>query len=174
MPLNPSDHHLPTRTRSVTKSTEIKKKQHSNSLHPAMSRFQNRLGHRCYGYDRQGERYTGQQHHRSDVRPHGTDYGYVRPRRMLVAVKEGMLHPKPPTYRRLDMDETLRKLPIEHCRTSTSRSVGIYITYNNNKYILIYTILTNTYTCYYMCIYCSVTRLLNADYSLQMQCRLQY
>ena len=47
----------------------------------------------------------------------------------------------------------------------------VYITYNNHKYILIYTILTNTYTCYYMCIYCSVTRLLNADYSLQMQCR---
>ncbi|CAB3989397.1 Hypothetical predicted protein [Paramuricea clavata] len=84
-----------------------------------MSRFQNRAGHRWYGYDRQGDRYS----RHSNVRPHGTDYSYVRPRRMLVAVKEGMLHPKPPTYRRLDMDDSLHKLPIEHCRTSTSRAV---------------------------------------------------
>lgn len=85
-----------------------------------MSRFQNRSGHRWYGYDRQGDRYS----RHVNARPHGTDYSYERPRRMLVAVKEGMLHPKPPTYRRLDMDEALHKLPIEHCRTSTSRSVG--------------------------------------------------
>lgn len=85
-----------------------------------MSRLQNRPGHRWYGFDRQGDRFS----RHSTIRRHGTDYSYQKPRRMLVAVKEGMLHPKPPTYRRLDMDDSLHKLPIEHCRTSTSRAVG--------------------------------------------------
>lgn len=73
-------------------------------------------------YDRQGIRFS--QH--DAVRPHGTDYGYSPPRRMLAAVKEGMIHPKPPTYRQMDRDKTLCKLPIEHCRNSTSRSAGEY------------------------------------------------
>lgn len=69
-------------------------------------------------YDRQGIRFS--QH--DAIRPHGTDYGYSPPRRMLAAVKEGMIHPQPPSYRRIDRDNTLCKLPIEHCRNSTSRS----------------------------------------------------
>lgn len=73
-------------------------------------------------YDRQGIRFS--QH--DAVRPHGTDYGYSPPRRMLAAVKEGMIHPKPPTYRQMDRDSTLCKLPIEHCRNSTSRQAGEY------------------------------------------------
>lgn len=72
-------------------------------------------------YDRQGQRFSKH----GPVRPHGTDYNYEPPRRMLVAVKQGMVHPKPPTYRRMDMDSFLRKLPIEHSRSSTSRSAGI-------------------------------------------------
>jgi hypothetical protein len=71
-------------------------------------------------YDRQGQRFSKH----GPVRPHGTDYNYEPPRRMLVALKHGMMHPKPPTYRRMDMDGFLRKLPIEHSRTSTSRTAG--------------------------------------------------
>lgn len=80
-----------------------------------MSRF---AGNRPY--DRQGVRFS----EHSAVRPHGTDYSFERPRRMLAAVKDGMMHAKPPTYRRMDMDSFLRKMPIEHCRNSTSRAAG--------------------------------------------------
>lgn len=73
-------------------------------------------------YDRQGIRFS--QH--DAIRPHGTDYGYSPPRRMLAAVKEGMIHPKPPSYRKMDRDSALCKMPIEHCRNSTSRSAGEY------------------------------------------------
>lgn len=75
-------------------------------------------------YDRQGVRFS--QHDSVRPRPHGTDYGYSPPRRMLAAVKEGMMHPKPPSYRQMDRDSSLCKLPIEHCRNSTSRSAGEY------------------------------------------------
>ena len=71
-------------------------------------------------YDRQGVRFSVHE----PIRPHGTDYNFERPRRMIAAVKEGMIHPKPPTYRRMDMDSYLRKMPIEHCRNSTSRGAG--------------------------------------------------
>ncbi|XP_031571150.1 testis, prostate and placenta-expressed protein-like isoform X1 [Actinia tenebrosa] len=81
-----------------------------------MSRMDKPFGNRPY--DRQGQRFSKH----GPVRPHGTDYNYEPPRRMLVALKQGMMHPKPPTYRRMDMDSFLRKLPIEHSRTSTSRS----------------------------------------------------
>ncbi|KAK3750484.1 hypothetical protein QZH41_018127, partial [Actinostola sp. cb2023] len=81
-----------------------------------MSRLAQSFGNRPY--DRQGQRFSNH----DPVRPHGTDYNYTSPRRMLVAVKGGMTNPKLPTYRRMDMDTFLRKLPIEHCRTSTSRN----------------------------------------------------
>ncbi|XP_020912106.1 testis, prostate and placenta-expressed protein isoform X1 [Exaiptasia diaphana] len=83
-----------------------------------MSRMAQPFGNRPY--DRQGQRFSKH----DPVRPHGTDYNYTPSRRMLVAVKEGMMHAKLPTYRRMDMDTFLRKLPIEHCRTSTSRKAG--------------------------------------------------
>lgn len=83
-----------------------------------MSRMEHPFGSRPY--DRQGVRFS--QH--NSFRPHGTDYGYKPPRRMLAAVKEGMMHPNPPTIRRLDRDRVLCKLPIEHARNSTSRSAG--------------------------------------------------
>jgi len=75
-------------------------------------------------YDRKGLRFSKHAAARPapKERPNGTDYGFMKPRRMLVAVKEGMMHPKPPTYRRLDMDNNACKLPLEHCRTSTSRT----------------------------------------------------
>jgi len=38
----------------------------------------------------------------------------------LAAVKEGLFHPRLPTFRRMDMDTAAHKLPDEHCRTTTS------------------------------------------------------
>ncbi|XP_033123705.1 testis, prostate and placenta-expressed protein-like [Anneissia japonica] len=37
----------------------------------------------------------------------------------LAAVKEGLYHPKLPTFRRMDMDTAAHQLPDEHCRTTT-------------------------------------------------------
>jgi len=37
----------------------------------------------------------------------------------LAAVKEGLYHPKLPTFRRMDMDTAAHKLPDEHCRTTS-------------------------------------------------------
>ncbi|NP_001159945.1 testis, prostate and placenta expressed [Saccoglossus kowalevskii] len=42
----------------------------------------------------------------------------------LSAVKEGMYHPKIPTFRRMDMDTAAHKLPEEHCRTTTTCGPG--------------------------------------------------
>lgn len=38
----------------------------------------------------------------------------------LAAVKEGLYHPRLPTFRRMDMDTAGHKLPEEHCRTTTT------------------------------------------------------
>ena len=38
----------------------------------------------------------------------------------LAAVKEGLYHPRLPTFRRMDMDTAGHKLPDEHCRTTTT------------------------------------------------------
>ncbi|KAJ8041634.1 Testis, prostate and placenta-expressed protein [Holothuria leucospilota] len=38
---------------------------------------------------------------------------------MLASVKEGLYHPRLPTFRRMDMDTAAHKLPDEHCRTTT-------------------------------------------------------
>jgi len=38
----------------------------------------------------------------------------------LAAVKEGLFHPKLPSFRRMDMDTAGHKLPDQHCRTTTS------------------------------------------------------
>ncbi|XP_033626876.1 testis, prostate and placenta-expressed protein-like [Asterias rubens] len=37
----------------------------------------------------------------------------------LAAVKEGLYHPKLPTFRRMDMDTAAHRLPDEHCRTTS-------------------------------------------------------
>lgn len=37
----------------------------------------------------------------------------------LAAVKDGLYHPKLPTFRRMDMDTASHKLPDEHSRTTT-------------------------------------------------------
>ena len=68
-----------------------------------MSRIAQPFGSRLY--DRQGVRYSQHQ----AFRPHGTDYDYEPPRRMLAAVKESMMHPNPPSIRRLDRDRVLCK-----------------------------------------------------------------
>ena len=38
---------------------------------------------------------------------------------MLASVKEGLYHPMLPTFRRMDMDTAVHKLPEEHSRTTT-------------------------------------------------------
>ncbi|XP_074645643.1 sperm microtubule inner protein 8-like isoform X3 [Tubulanus polymorphus] len=38
----------------------------------------------------------------------------------LAAVKEGLYHPRIPSFRRMDMDTAAHKLPDEHCRTTTT------------------------------------------------------
>ncbi|XP_072014320.1 sperm microtubule inner protein 8-like [Amphiura filiformis] len=38
----------------------------------------------------------------------------------LAAVKEGLYHPRLPTFRRMDMDTAGHKLPDQHCRTTTT------------------------------------------------------
>lgn len=43
----------------------------------------------------------------------------------LAAVKEGIFHPRLPSYRRMDMDTANSKLAEDHCRTSTSCSPGM-------------------------------------------------
>lgn len=43
----------------------------------------------------------------------------------LAGVKEGLFHPKLPSFRRMDMDTAGHKLPDEHCRTTTSCGPGM-------------------------------------------------
>lgn len=38
----------------------------------------------------------------------------------LAAVKEGLFHPRLPTFRHMDRDTAMHRLPDEHCRTTTS------------------------------------------------------
>ncbi|XP_022342141.2 sperm microtubule inner protein 8-like [Crassostrea virginica] len=48
-------------------------------------------------------------------------YQYPSHRRVqLAAVKEGLFHPRIPSFRRMDMDTAGHKLPDEHCRTTTT------------------------------------------------------
>lgn len=50
-------------------------------------------------------------------------YSYQYPtfqRVQLAAVKDGLFHPKLPSFRRMDMDTAGHKLPDEHCRTTTT------------------------------------------------------
>lgn len=48
-------------------------------------------------------------------------YQYPSHRKVqLAAVKEGLFHPKLPSFRRMDMDTAGHKLPYEHCRTTTT------------------------------------------------------
>lgn len=52
-------------------------------------------------------------------------YQYPSHRRVqLAAVKEGLFHPRLPSFRRMDMDTAGHKLPDEHCRTTTSCGPG--------------------------------------------------
>lgn len=54
-----------------------------------------------------------------DVTVPSYSYQFPMGRRVqLVAVKEGIYHPRLPTIRQLERDWTLHKLPDEHCRTS--------------------------------------------------------
>jgi len=50
-------------------------------------------------------------------------YSYQYPsfqRVQLAAVKDGLFHPRLPSFRRMDMDTAGHKLPDEHCRTTTT------------------------------------------------------
>ena len=42
----------------------------------------------------------------------------------LAAVKEGLYHPRLPSFRRMDMDTAAHKLPNEHSRTTTRCGPG--------------------------------------------------
>jgi len=60
--------------------------------------------------------------------PANAGYSYSAPVRpnvvKLAAVKEGLYHPRLPTFRRMDMDTAAHKLPYQHCRTTTSCGPG--------------------------------------------------
>lgn len=43
---------------------------------------------------------------------------------MLASVKEGLYHPMLPTFRRMDMDTAMHRLPEEHSRTTTPLTRG--------------------------------------------------
>ena len=43
---------------------------------------------------------------------------------MLASVKDGLYHPMLPTFRRMDMDTAMHKLPEEHSRTTTPLTRG--------------------------------------------------
>ena len=43
---------------------------------------------------------------------------------MLASVKEGLYHPMLPTFRRMDMDTAVHRLPEEHSRTTTPLTRG--------------------------------------------------
>lgn len=43
---------------------------------------------------------------------------------MLASVKEGLYHPMLPTFRRMDMDTAVHRLPEEHSRTTTPLHQG--------------------------------------------------
>jgi len=52
-------------------------------------------------------------------------YQYPSLRRVqLAAVKDGLFHPRLPSFRRMDMDTAGHKLPDEHCRTTTCCGPG--------------------------------------------------
>lgn len=42
----------------------------------------------------------------------------------LASVKDMLYHPNLPTFRQMDRDDVMRKLPTEHCRTTTTCSRG--------------------------------------------------
>ena len=46
---------------------------------------------------------------------------------MLASAKEGLYHPRLPTFRRMDMDTVSQKLPYEHSRTTTNLTRGIFL-----------------------------------------------
>ena len=59
-------------------------------------------------------------------------YSYQYPsfqRVQLAAVKDGLFHPRLPTFRRMDMDTAGHKLPDEHCRTTTTCGPGNTLTF---------------------------------------------
>ena len=43
---------------------------------------------------------------------------------MLASAKEGLYHPRLPTFRRMDRDTVAQKLPYDHCRTTTILTKG--------------------------------------------------
>ncbi|CAL1528055.1 unnamed protein product [Lymnaea stagnalis] len=60
--------------------------------------------------------------HRADA-PKIPDYAYKYNsfrRVQLAAVKQGIFHPNPPRFRRMEMDNAMRKMSDEHCRTTTT------------------------------------------------------
>lgn len=84
-------------------------------------------------------------------------YQYPSHRRVqLAAVKEGLFHPRLPSFRRMDMDTAGHKLPDEHCRTTTTCGPGKIINFHfffikikmvrRQFYVLI-----NFYTVYSFC-----------------------
>ena len=50
---------------------------------------------------------------------------------MLASVKDGLYHPMLPTFRRMDMDTAIHKLPEEHSRTTTPLTRGNNLYYDH-------------------------------------------
>ena len=74
----------------------------------------------------------GQQNHAIQAPSYSHDYPSSR-KVKLAAVKEGLFHPRLPTFRRMDMDTAAHKLPEEHCRTATQCGPGIQHTVKKKK-----------------------------------------
>lgn len=56
---------------------------------------------------------------------------------MLASVKEGLYHPMLPTFRRMDMDTAVHKLPEEHSRTTTPLTRGTDNAITQRRYKLV-------------------------------------
>lgn len=66
-------------------------------------------------------------------------YSYQYPsfqRVQLAAVKDGLFHPKLPSFRRMDMDTAGHKLPDEHCRTTTTCGPGNLVKKFKNEILM--------------------------------------
>ena len=56
----------------------------------------------------------------------------------LASVKQGLFHPKLPSFRRMDMDTAGHKLPDRHCRTTTSCGPGRFSLFQRHRQIAFY------------------------------------
>jgi len=63
--------------------------------------------------------FRGVDHESSEMPYYLTDFPCLQ-RRSIAAVKRGLFHPRQPTFRRMEMDDTACRMPEEHCRSTTA------------------------------------------------------